>query len=122
MTDTERRRFQRIILHRPVSLVIDGRTYPGELIDISLHGALMRAEGEETPPPGARGIADIGLGDDPEFVIRMPVTVRHLQERLIGLETGQLEIEDASRLKRLVELNVADPALLQRELEELSRV
>lgn len=119
MTQTERRRFQRIVLNRPVSLVVDGESYPGQLMDISLRGALIKIEGKPLPPEGSTGMADVALSNDPEFMIRMRITVRHRHDGLLGLSAVALDLDDASCLKRLVELNVADPGVLYRELEEL---
>lgn len=119
MTETERRRFQRIILHRPVSLVVDGNTYRAELVDISLRGVLIQADAEPVPANGCHGVADIALSDDPDHMIRLQVTIRYTRDGLIGLQVERLDLEDAARLKRLVELNIADPAILQRELEEI---
>ena len=121
MTEPERRRFQRIILNRPVSLVADGKIYPAQLRDISLRGALIGIEGKDLPAIGSQGTVDIALSDDPEFMIRMQITTLHRQAGLVGLRVDTLELDDASRLKRLVELNIADPAVLHRELEELGR-
>lgn len=121
MTDTtERRRFQRFILNRPSSLVMEGKTYPGLLIDISLRGALIRNDGADMPVLGATGTADIALDEDPEFMIRIHVSVRHVRDDLIGLMVESLDLEDATTLKRLVELNIGDPGLLYRELGELA--
>ena len=78
------------------------------------------ADPDSVPAQGAHGVADIALGEDPEFMIRMQVTIRHVHDGLIGMHTDSLDLDDAARLKRLVELNIADPALLQREMEELS--
>ncbi len=119
MTETERRRFQRIILNRPVSLVVGEHTYTGELLDISLRGALLRSGSERLPEDGAEGVADIALDEDPENMIRMLVTVQHTHGTRIGLKATGLELDDACRLRRLVELNLASPALLQREFEQL---
>ncbi len=120
-SSNERRRFQRFILNRPASLVIDGKTYPGLLIDISLRGALVKADLSELPMLDEQGIIDIALDDDPEFLIRMQVSVRHVRDDQIGLMVDGLELEDASTLKRLVELNIGDPGLLYRELGELTQ-
>jgi len=119
-TSNERRRFQRFILNRPASLVIDGKTYRGLLIDISLRGALVRTEVPDLPALEEEGIVDVALDDDPEFLIRMQVSVRHVRDDQIGLSVEGLELEDASNLKRLVELNIGDPGLLYRELGELT--
>jgi hypothetical protein len=120
VTETERRRFQRIILDRPVCLVAGGHSYTGQLLDISLRGALIRSDRAHLPTPGSEGVADISLDDDPDNMIRMLVRVQHAHEDgAIGLKAIGLELDDACRLRRLVELNIADPAILQREFEQL---
>ncbi len=120
MTEDDRRRFRRIILQRPVLLVVDGRSWPGELLDISLRGALMRSERHPLPTIGDTGVADIALSDDPEFLLRMQVSVSRAGDHHIALRVTGIDVEDACQLRRLVELNAGDAALLQRELEELS--
>ncbi len=118
MNDKQRRRFRRIVLDRPVSLVVEGITFTGSLSDISLRGALVRLP-DRQPAVGQAGTADIGLGDDPQFMIRMDVTVCHVNGDRVGLRTSHMDLEDAARLRRLVELNLGDEAVLQRELAEL---
>ncbi len=120
VTETDRRRFQRIFLDRPALLVAEGKSYPGSLLDISLAGALMTVEsGRPAPAVGSAGIVDIALGDNPEFLIRMEVAVCRADGVNVGLRTTRIDLDDACRLRRLVELNFDDPELLQREFEEL---
>jgi hypothetical protein len=120
VTGENRRRFRRIILRRPVLLAADGRSWPGELLDISLRGALMSTGQTPLPAVGTQGVADIALSDDPDFLIRMQVEVCRTDAQRIGLRVTGIDIEDACQLRRLVELNAGDAKLLQRELEELS--
>jgi len=120
VTETERRHFQRIILDRPTLLVADGKNYPGSLQDISLAGALVYLRpGTRPPAVGTQGIIDIALSEDPEFMIRMKVSVCRTAGERIALRTVRIDLDDASRLRRLVELNCDHPELLQREFEEL---
>lgn len=120
MTETDRRRFQRIFLDRPALLAAEGKSYPGNLLDISLAGALMAVEpARPSPTAGTTGIVDIALGEDPEFLIRMEVAVCRVSGGNVGLRTTRIDLDDACRLRRLVELNFEDPELLQREFEEL---
>lgn len=120
MTESDRRRFQRIFLDRPALLAAEGKSYPGKLRDISLGGALIAIEpGRPHPTTGATGIVDIALAEDPEFLIRMEVTVRRVNGDNVGLRTTRIDLDDACRLRRLVELNFDDAGLLQREFEEL---
>lgn len=120
MTESDRRRFQRIFLDRPALLAAEGESYPGKLLDISLAGALMVIEpGRPCPTAGATGIIDVALDEDPEFLIRMEVAVCRIDGRNVGLRTTRIDLDDACRLRRLVELNLDDPELLQREFNEL---
>lgn len=120
-SNTERRRFHRFVMNRPASMVIDGVHHPGRLVDISMRGALVRCDQGKTPGPQASGIVDIALDEDAEYMIRMQVSVRHLKEDLVGLQVESLSLEDASLLRRLVELNIGDSELLRRELGEMAR-
>ncbi len=120
MTGKNRRRFQRIVLKRPALLAADGRSWPGELLDISLRGALMHTGLTPLPAVGTQGMTDIALSDDPDFLIRMQMEVCRTDTQRIGLRVTGIDIEDACQLRRLVELNAGDAELLQRELEELS--
>jgi hypothetical protein len=45
--------------------------------------------------------------------------VVHLQDRLAGLVCHGLDIDSATHLRRLVELNLGRPDLLERELSAL---
>jgi len=103
-----------------VLLATGGRSWPGELLDISLRGALMSTEQTPLPAVGTQGVADIALSDDPDFLIRMQVEVCRADAARIALRVTSVDIEDACQLRRLVELNAGDPELLARELEELS--
>ena len=46
--------------------------------------------------------------------------VAHVEGSRIGLQCLVLDLESASTLRRLVELNLADPELLERNLAELT--
>ncbi|MFB4205184.1 Cyclic diguanosine monophosphate-binding protein [wastewater metagenome] len=118
MSDSdERRRFSRIDMDQPARLEADGAGIPVRVIDISLHGALVRPEAEaaiaDTP-----ATLTIPLGD--EVVIRMHVTPMHREAGFVGLRCDDLPVESAGHLRRLVELNLGDPELLERELEALA--
>ncbi|MGB5854017.1 MAG: PilZ domain-containing protein [Oceanisphaera sp.] len=115
----ERRVFTRIGFSSPAWLVgADGHQYHTEVQDISLHGALVSV----TEPWSAQNgdIIELRLSlDGHDQNIMMRTQQRYHQPGFIGLECQQLDINSASHLRRLVELNLGDETLLQRQFEEL---
>ena len=116
-TSAERRQFWRAAFHSPVLLAGPAAAAEGELLDISLKGALV-----QVPPawPGKLGDAcrlELRLADDAAIV--MDATVAHLQGRHLGLRCKGIDLDSVTHLRRLVELNAGDPALLERELQAL---
>jgi hypothetical protein len=49
----------------------------------------------------------------------MWATVSHVDGRHIGLRCSSIDLDSITHLRRLVELNAGDPALLERELTAL---
>ncbi len=45
----------------------------------------------------------------------------HVEGRHVGLRCDEIDLESITALRRLIELNAADPALLERELGALVR-
>jgi hypothetical protein len=112
----ERRRFQRIRLERAVQVTSGGTAVDCELVDISLKGALVQPLAPWQPPRGSRAELLILLGDDPSWCIRCAGEVTHLEPGTIGIHIRAMDIASSENLRRLVEFNLGDPALLQREL------
>lgn len=57
--------------------------------------------------------------DDRESGIVMAVELRHVEAGQLGFKCQYIDLESASHLKRLVELNLGDQAILDRELSHL---
>jgi hypothetical protein len=49
----------------------------------------------------------------------MAVELRHVEPHRLGFQCRYIDLESASHLKRLVELNLGDPTLLEREFAHL---
>ncbi|HTP27015.1 MAG TPA: PilZ domain-containing protein [Anaeromyxobacteraceae bacterium] len=114
----ERREFSRISLNRPAILETAGGKVLCELVDISLRGALV-----EVPPAylgdiGQRCLLLIRL-DVGTATIRMVGTIVHRDGSMVGVCTSELDIDSATHLRRLVEVNLADDRLLEREIGAL---
>ena len=90
------------------------------MLDLSLQGALVTLpndwDEELTQLTLSFSLSDVAIE---ELSITMDVEVKHLRDQQIGLKCLHLDLESASHLKRLIELNLGDDALLHRELEHL---
>ena len=53
------------------------------------------------------------------FTIRMEAKVTHIDEEKVGLQCHFIDIDSASHLRRLVELNIGDENILNREFSAL---
>tara|TARA_R100000093_G_scaffold5928_3_gene4710 strand:+ start:1039 stop:1413 length:375 start_codon:yes stop_codon:yes gene_type:complete len=119
MTDSpsDRRRFQRIEFDAATELVQGDRRWPVELHDLSLKGLLVRRpegwDADAEQPFEAR----VRLADDAE--VRMEVAMTHEEGDLIGFVCQHIDLDSIAHLRRLVELNLGDEALLERELAAL---
>ena len=116
----ERRRFSRITFHRPAELdALAGRA-PCELLDVSLKGALVEAPAGFGGAVGERCTLTVRL-DAGDAVVVMEGEVVHRQGRQIGIRCTGIDLDSIAHLRRIVELNLGDEELLQRELSALVR-
>ncbi|MES9850390.1 MAG: PilZ domain-containing protein [Candidatus Thiodiazotropha sp. L084R] len=113
----ERRRFHRIIFDAPATIKASSGTYKTTLLDISLKGALAKIPDEWQPQVDEQVTLMIML-DDGES-ISMLTTCAHVEAGQLGLLCKEIDMISISLLRRLVELNVSDDILLQRDLEAL---
>ena len=119
-TAAERRQFWRAAFRSSVLLTGPAGAVEGELLDISLKGALVKV------PPGWKGrVGDacqlkLCLAEDAAIVMEAPVA--HLEGRHAGLRCARIDLDSITHLRRLVELNAGDPSLLERELQSLIEV
>ena len=117
-THDDRRRFHRVATDKPVELTIGDRSYSGTVLDISLRGLLFLSTADAQPQHGDQAKAHIKL-DDELCCIDLVGEVAHVQGRRIGMHCTSMDLDSAAKLRRMVELNLADNALLERELTQL---
>lgn len=112
----ERRQFQRISFDAPVTLSQGTLNAVSEVIDISLKGILIKDQAiafDATEPVHIR----ISLGD--EAHIDMTAEWTHHQQNAQAFRWKQVDIESMMHLRRLLEFNTGDEALIERELAKL---
>jgi hypothetical protein len=114
--DTERRRFTRINFDAKTELKNAESTYSVALVDVSFNGILVKSDTPLALEIGDQVEATIHLlGDD--IAIRTPATLAHRREQEYGFLIENLDIDSLTLLRRLVELNLGDETLLERELD-----
>lgn len=119
MVSGEQRRFSRVRIEGEATLTCGDRHWDARLLDISLRGALIsRPQAwEDGVGSGCRLELRLGAG---EVLISMEGAIAHAEDDRIGMRCDHIGLESISHLKRLVELNLGDTDLLERELEELA--
>jgi hypothetical protein len=114
----ERRRFFRVVFSTPASLQQAGETWTTTLLDLSLQGALLnRPDGWSDSNTGLFTLSFTLAGSD--IQINMEVEATHLDEQKLGVYCHHIDIDSASHLRRLIELNAGDTELLLREFAHL---
>ncbi len=124
MDNIKPRHFSRIPFQADVELHFHlvNEVQTAHLLDISLKGALV-----ETTPPIANALKGkacrmvLPLGKGGEH-ITMEGKVIHQEGQLIGIECQHIDLDSMTSLRRLVELNMGDEKLLERELAEMLKI
>ena len=113
----ERRHYSRVPFNAELVMQSGHEEWSCNLIDISLKGMLV-----EPPPDMDIDITKpcavaLFLGDD--AAIHARVTIEHTNKGNWGLQWLHIDVDGLKHLRRLLELNLSDPSLLDRELAEL---
>lgn len=112
----ERRRFSRIDFDARVELTQGDKSWPAQLLDISLKGLLLAKLAPYELPNTVFGLKII-LSDQTD--ITMSAQVVHQTVEQLHLTCTSIDIDSVSHLRRLIELNIGDSNAAERELSEL---
>jgi len=104
--------------HAPVKLDYQSISRTTCLIDISLKGALVKAPEDWQLSIGCRLDLSVAL-NGADSAIHMQAQVAHIEPGQIGLLCDGIDMQSITHLRRLVELNLGDNALLERDLQAL---
>jgi len=114
-----RRQFQRVLFKHNATLLVNEQQWSTQIIDLSLHGFSC------TVPSGFPLQTDLAvtlcLTLDPQHEIRMEALLVRTQQASLGMKCTLIDIDSISELRRLVQLNLADDALLDRDIEQLAQ-
>lgn len=113
----ERRKFSRVTFKGKAQLRQGDKEWEVTLLDLSLKGLLVVAPGNWIAELSEPFEATIKLGE--ATVINMTLSWRHGGNGKCGFICEHIDIESITHLRRLVELNLGDPDLLEREFAAL---
>lgn len=120
MENREKRKFTRIPFDAFAQLLYPGGAFESEIIDISLKGVLLKRPKELSLDVGD-ALQVIIHGSNDSFKIRITARLEHLAADTLGLQYTGIDIDSATHLRRLVELNLGNTDLLNREIAQLGR-
>lgn len=113
----ERRTYNRISFNAEILMQCGNEEWSCNLLDISLKGMLVEPpENLEINHDNPCGVA-LFLGDD--ISIHARVNIIRSNDGNWGLKWLQIDSNSLQHLRRLIELNTRNPAMLMREISEL---
>ena len=118
MDNSERRKYSRLPFETDTTVKIGGTTVPAHLVDISIRGALIAHPAGWMAKKGDKGVLKVVL-ENSTVVISMEVEVAHVEPETIGLHCTSIDVDSITHLRRMMELNLGDPNLVERELTML---
>jgi len=113
----DRRRFHRFAFDAPTEVTQGARRWVVELRDVSLKGLLVKRPPDWNGDPNQPFEATLDLGGGAH--VTMEVVLTRTQDDLLGFVCRHIDLDSISHLRRLVELNLGDEELLERELAAL---
>jgi hypothetical protein len=122
MTEQEHRHFSRIPFDANITVsgTNSGQQWQARLIDISLKGVLLHKPDDWQAEQDKSFHLDLCLdGAESDVKLAMNASIAHVENDCIGFEYNDMDLDTATHLHRLIELNLGDEALLERELAEL---
>jgi hypothetical protein len=113
-----KRHFTRFKLDGATEVHYLQQVFPAELLDISLKGALITKPTDVQLPLNSVCVLHIML-EDSDITINMSGHVAHRLDTQVGICCDHIDLDSITHLRRLIELNLGDESLLEREFHEL---
>ncbi|WP_077036573.1 PilZ domain-containing protein [Pelomonas sp. KK5] len=118
-TPSERRNFSRVAFDAHAELVTTQASLRVQVLDLSLKGALLRLQPAGGVAPGAPCMLRIQLAALDNTAIAMAGEIAHVEGEHAGMICRSIDLESITHLRRLIEMNLGDAALLDRDLKSL---
>jgi hypothetical protein len=115
---SDKRQFSRFANDSSIILNKAEQQWESSLLDISLKGVLITKPENWNDDNDGDFKLSIKL-DGSDFEINMDVQFAHAENDHIGFHCEKIDLDSVTNLKRLVELNLTDEKLLQREISNM---
>ncbi|GJM05340.1 MAG: cyclic diguanosine monophosphate-binding protein [marine bacterium B5-7] len=115
---TDKRRFSRIAFDAPVTIHSNDGNWESSLIDISLKGVLIAKPNNWDYPDKEEFKISVEL-EGHDSIINMSAKQVHTGDKTLGLQCISIDLKSVAILKRLVELNLGDETILDREITNM---
>jgi PilZ domain len=116
-TSPDQRRFKRFAFASLARLYSSTQAFETDVIDISLRGAMVVKPLNFAAKVGSTARLELRLHGT--VVISMGCSVATINAETVGLKTERLDWDSFLHLKRLIELNIGESEILNRELSNL---
>ncbi len=113
----EQRRFSRIAFDAPATVTQHAHEWQTRVIDLSLKGVLVKALEDHEVTADTEATVTVQL--DGSTGIIMQCRMAHSEPGRCGFHCEHIDLDSITHLRRLVELNLGDEELLERELSRL---
>lgn len=117
-SEQERRRFLRIQFDGVTELILNKHKHRVELLDLSLKGALINSASALPCQPGEQFQMHIHLTDNAQ-TLSFRASLMRIIDNNYGLRFDTIDLDTLTHLRRIMELNLGDENLLERELDHL---
>ena len=114
----DQRAYHRIFYSADALLSCEDKTWDCQVVDISLKGCLLRFDAPWQQDLEKIYTLFLSLSD--EVRITMELSIAHAIDNTVGFKCEHIDIESITVLRRLVELNLGDSQLLERDLLALA--
>lgn len=113
----EKRQFTRVAFDAPVTVQQSGNSWQTTVLDLSLKGILLKNTPQYPINPDKPLLVTVALAEDCD--ISMSAHWVHGDGGHTGLRCDSIDLDSITHLRRLVELNLGDETVLERELAHL---
>jgi hypothetical protein len=113
-----RRHFSRVAFHVKAQLLWSEGTQDVQVCDLALKGALVESTTVLPLKLGDGATLRLLLDSDGDQIELMG-TIVHTEGARVGLKCQDIDVDSLTNLRRLIELNLGDSSLVDRELSQL---
>lgn len=115
----EKRHFHRVCHDALATLSHAGQAWSGRVEDLSLNGCLL--EFSQPLPVDPALVYHLSIHLTYSILIEMDVALAHQAGNHAGFHCVGIDSDSVGQLRRLIELNLGDSDLLERDMRELIR-